>query len=206
MTEVPQDPYGGQPYYGQQPPAYPPGHYPQQPYYPQQGYPYAPPGYGYPPPYPQQLQRPGTATTSSVLAFVNGGLLIAAAMLLFAGASLISDIGDATQSDTTFSTAEFTIDGLVNLLAAGLLIGGGVTFAGRRVVGRTLIVAGGLIVVAAAIYWMVRFDGFGTTVFYGLLFTALAVLSMAMAYTATAKAWLAATPPPAPPMPYSPYG
>src|SRR6476661_9069052 len=200
MTESPQDPYGGQPYYGQQPPAYPPpGYYPPQGY-PQQGYPYAPQAYGYPQPYyPQQLRRPGTATTSSVLAFVNGGLLIAAAMLLFAGASLISDFGDATQSDTSFTTTEFTLDGLVNLLAAGLLIAGGVMFAGRRTTGRTLIVSGGLIVIAAAIYWMTRFDGFATTVFYGLLFTALAVLSIAMSYTATTKAWLTAAPPTQPP-------
>jgi uncharacterized membrane protein YcjF (UPF0283 family) len=139
-----------------------------------------------------------------VLAFVNGGLLIAAALLLFAGASVISDLGSAAQTDTTFTTTEFRLDALINLLAAGLLIAGGVALAGRKSTGRTMIAAGSVIVTAAAIYWMARFDAFATTVFYGLLFAALSVLSIAMAFTGSTKAWLAGkaavTPPP--PMPY----
>jgi hypothetical protein len=211
MTESPQDPYGGQPYYGQQPPpGYQPGYqqpgYPSPAYYPQPGYPYGPPPYGYPQIYqPPGPQRPGTATTASVLAFVNGGLLIAAALLLFAGASLISDFGNVTQSDTTYTTAEFTIDGFVNLLASGLLIAGGVMFAGRKPLGRTLLASGGAIVIALAIYWLTRFDAFATTIFYGLLFAALSVLSIAMAFTGSTKAWLAGEPP-ASPTPPSPYG
>ena len=215
MSESPQDPYGGQPYYGQQPPpGYQPGY--QQPgyqqpgspptgYYPQPGYPYGPPAYGYPQIYqPAGAQRPGTATTASVLAFVNGGLLIAAALLLFAGASVISDLGSATQTDTTFTTTEFRLDALINLLAAGLLIAGGVALAGRKSTGRTMIAVGSVIVVAAAIYWMTRFDAFSTTVFYGLLFAALSVLSIAMAFTGSTKAWLHGKAPaaPMPPMPY----
>jgi hypothetical protein len=202
MTESPQDPYGGQPYYGQQPP---PG-YPPPGYYPPAGYPYGPPAYGYPqgyppPYYPQPLQRPGTATTSSVLAFVNGGLLIAAALLLFVGASVVGDLQNSGQFDMTYTTTEFRIDAVVNLLAAGLLIAGGVLFAGRRTVGRTLIVAGGVIVIVAAIYWLVRFDAFATVVFYALLFSALAIIAIAMGYTAATKAWLSAAPP-AQPTPY----
>jgi hypothetical protein len=189
MTESPQDPYGGQPYYGQPPPAHPPPGY-----YPPPGYPYG--GYAYPQTYyPQQLQRPGTATAAAVLSFVTGGLLIAAALLLFAGASLVSDFGDVTQTNTTFTSTEFALDGLVNLVAAGLLIAGGVMFAGRRHTGRTLIVLGGAIVIAVSIYWIARFDGFATTVFYGLLFSALAVLAVSMAYTSATKAWLTAVPP-----------
>ncbi len=53
-----------------------------------------------------------------------------------------------------------------------------------------MIAVGGVIVIAAAIYWLTRFDVFATTVFYGLLFTALSVLSIAMAFTGSAKAWL----------------
>ncbi len=212
-TDSPQDPYGGRPYYGQQPPpgypppGYPPG-YPQPGYYQPAGYPYAPPGYAYPQPYyPLQLQRPGTATTACVLSFVNGGLLIAAALLLFAGASVISDLGSVTQTYTTFTTTEFRLDAVVNLLAAVLLIAGGVTLAGRRATGRTMICVGSVIVIGAAIYWMTRFDAFATTVFYGLLFAAMSVLSIAMAFTTATKAWLAAAPgaagpPSAAPAPY----
>jgi hypothetical protein len=196
MSETPEDPYAGQPYYG--PPATPPG-YPQQGYgqqygYPQQGYGYPSP---YPAPYPRAPARPGTVTASAVLAFVTGGLLIAASLLLFAGASVLHDLGNLDGTNTDPTTTEFTLDGVIDLVAAGLLIAGGVMLTGRKAAGRTLVCAGGGVVVVAAIYWLARFGSFSATIFYALLFGALAIIAMALGFSGTARAWLG-TPPAGP--------
>ncbi|HEY2298132.1 MAG TPA: hypothetical protein VGH43_10425 [Jatrophihabitans sp.] len=210
MTEqTPQDPYAGKPYYG--PPQQPYGQYPPQGYgqqYPQQyqSYPqqpgyspypqYAPYQYQpYPYPYQRPPDRPGTATTAAVLAFVAGGLLIVASLFLFAGASLINDLGDELNQSTGPATSELAIDGVINLIASGLLIAGGVMVAGRKLRGRNLLTTGSGIVVACSIYWLVRFDhSFGGTVFYAVLFSALVVISVSMAFTTTSRAWLTAAP------------
>lgn len=206
--ETPQDPYGGAPYSG--PPATPPG-YGQQGYpgY-QQGYPYGghqggyPPAYGppqpypygypYPPPYPGYVPprpgRPSSVTASAVLAFVLGGLLIAAALLLFAGASFLNDLGNSSTTDTDAASTEFTVDGFINLVAGGLLITGGVMIMGRNRTGRTMISTAAVIVLGAAIYWVVRYGGYGGIVIYAMLFSALAVISISMAFTGTARHWL----------------
>lgn len=204
MSETPQDPYGGQPYYGQ--PQYPQQPYPGQQYpqqYPQQQYgqPYGYPqpyGYTYQYPPPAGDRRPGTATTASVLSFVAGGLLIAAALLLFAGASLLNGLDTQDGVNVLFSPAEFTVDAVINLICAALLITGGVLYAGRRPLGRTLVTIAAAIVVACAIYWITRFSV--ASIFYALIFSALVVVAVAMAYTAGARAWLAGT------KPASPYG
>jgi len=202
--QTPQDPYAGQPYYG--PPQQPSGQYPAQypqpypPQYQQQPYPgypqYAPYQHQpYPYAYPRPPGRPGTATAAAVLAFVAGGCLIVAALFLFAGASIINDIGSTLNQNTDPTTSELTIDGIINLIAAALLIAGGVMLTGRKVLGRTMLSIGSGIVVACSIYWLLRFNSFGATVFYALLFGALVVIAVCMAFTTTSRAWLAAAQP-----------
>jgi hypothetical protein len=126
---------------------------------------------------------------------VAAGFLIVAALFLFAGASLVNDFGNAVDQNTGSTSSELTIDGMVNMMAAVLLIAGGVMLTGRKPLGRTLLTVGSGIVLACSIYWLVRFDSFGGgIVFYALLFGALAVLAVCMAYTTTSRAWLAAAP------------
>ena len=201
---------------GEQPgmPAYqgpPPTGDPSQPLYPAQptypyGYPQAP-GYGYPPGpypayppyppvgYPMQLgpRRPGTATAAGVLAFVNGGLLILAGALLLFGGSIASDIEDSTNSSTHVGT-ELVLDGLVNFLAAGLLIAGGVALMGRKPSGRTMMGIGGGIVLASTVYWLVRFDKLPTSGFvtWAVIFAALTVVGLALVATRAVTEWLRA--------------
>jgi hypothetical protein len=223
MTDqTPQDPYAGQPYYGQQPYGQPeygqPDYnrpqygqsgqqpYGQQPYgqpygqqqysgypppqgYPPPGYPYAyPPGYGQRPP-----GRPGSATAAAVLAYVAGGLLILAALILFSSADFANSLGNDLNTDTSSTTSELAVDGVINLIAAGLLIAGAVMLAGRKPRGRLLLATGTGIVVACAIYWITRFNAYGGTVFFALLFSALVVVGLALAHTAAARQWLSAT-------------
>jgi hypothetical protein len=232
MTDnEPQDPYAGQPYQPYPPPGNPPpaGGYPQSGYpqsgYPQSGYPgypppnpgyapqgYPPPGYpGYPPPGypypPARPGRPGSATAAAVIAFVAAGLLIIAAIFLFSGASATNDFGNDFNSDTSSATAELSFDGVVNLVAATLLIVGGVILTGRKAKGRTMIAVATAIVIAAAIYWMVRTSGsYGGTVFFALVFAALVIIAVSLASTSTTRAWLAGQQAAAPTAPPGYYG
>jgi hypothetical protein len=189
----------GQPYpqqgYAQQP-GYPQA-YGQQPYpqpgygYPQQGYPQGYP-YAYPPPPYQPLgpRRPGSATTAAVLGYVAGGLLIFAAVLLFSGANIARDIGDALNQSTGSLTTELTLDGIINILAGGLLIAGSVMLSGGKLSGRQLYAVGAGIVIASSIYWIARFQDWGGSIFFALVFGALAVVGLSMAYTSASRGWL----------------
>lgn len=216
MTEdEPQDPYAGQPYqpYPVSPPApgqpgYPPAGYAGQTGYPPAGYPQQPgqPGYGhypaYPPypygPYPYQTQpgsrRPGSATTAAVLAWVAGGLLILAGLVLFSGASHANDFGNEFNGDRSPATSELAVGGFVNLVAAGLLISGGVMLSARKTAGRSLIAAGTVVVIVAAIYWVIRAYSYGGTVFFAMTYGALVVIGLSLAYTSTTREWLATSP------------
>jgi hypothetical protein len=169
---------------GYVPPEGPPEGDPQYPYYPPNyGY-----GYGYYA-YPQPEQRPSSVTTAAVLAFIVGGLLLLAGIVLFSGASLVSSLDDV--EGTGSFTAELALDGFLDLLAAGLLIGGGTLLMGRQAYGRALYGVGAAIVVVESVYWMVRWTGDTRPfVLYALLFGALAVIGTWLAWTRTASTWL----------------
>jgi hypothetical protein len=211
VTRPGDDPNAGSGYTGPPPTAnHDPGLYPQPggpyayPYLPQPGY-GPPPGYGYPAPgygYPPPGdRRPGPLTAAAVLGYINAGLLILAAMILFSGASLISDLSDQDSTlDPGSITAELTFDGFLNLFAGGLLIAGAVLMSTRRAAGRTLYSAGGAIVLIEVIYWLVRWgdlvQNVSDLVPYVLLFTALAVIGLSLAWTAQGTRWLRVNPTP----------
>jgi hypothetical protein len=191
---------------------YPAGQYPQYPAYGQQPYgqPYAPapygapPGYGYPPPgygyppypaAPTGPRRPGLVMAASVLGYVNAGLLLLAGVLLFFGAAVVSDLEDVAGSNTSYDT-EFALDGIVNFVAAGLVIAGAVMLTGRKPVGRILLAVGNGIVVASCVYWLVRmnsdrFDGAGDGwAVWTAVFGALAILTLAFSFVSDVTRWL----------------
>jgi hypothetical protein len=190
-------PGGANPGPGYPPPAYPIAGYPGQPYAPAPGY---PPGYpgGYPgTPYPTGYgwtpidPRPGTVLGASILAYINSGLLILSGSLLLFGAAVIHDIDKATRSHTGYGT-ELAFDGVLNLIAGGLLIAGGVALSNRRTSGRIMLTVGSVIVLAECVYWLTRFSDtdFSGRVVYVLLFGALAVISVALSWTPAVTAWL----------------
>lgn len=183
-------PYGAQGFPpGQQPGAgYPPVPYPG-------GYPQ---GYGYPPPYgfPRQpgSDRPGLVLASSVLAYINAGLLILAGALVLFGVSVVHDLERTFNSDSGIGS-EFVVAGIANLVAGGLLIAGSVNFSNRSNTGRILASVGNVIVLGAAVFWMTQFndeydngdDGF---LFWGVLFVTLSVLTLAFSFVPTVNKWL----------------
>lgn len=176
--------------YGAQPPQYgPPAQYGSVPHgqYP------APPGYnayGYPAP---QGERPGQTTASSVLAYVLAGILIFSGIGLLFGASAVNSVGDAFNNDTSNATAELAFDGIIDLVAGGLLIGGGILLSGRQRRGRALLVSGAAITLADAVYWLIR--GGAGAIFVVLVFVTLAVLAIVFALSSQTTAWLNGAPP-----------
>ena len=95
---------------------------------------------------------------SAVLAFIDAGLLILSGALLLFGASVAASIADSLGDSSSSYTAEFAFDGVLDLVAGGLLIAGGVNLLGGRLIGRTLLTVGGAIVLVEGIYWPARFD------------------------------------------------
>ena len=183
-----EQPQYGQPQYPQ--PQYGQPQYPQpqygQPQYGQPGYPmpgYQLPGYGGPP-------RPGGLTAAAVLAYVAAGLLIFAGILLFFGASVINsfDTIDGGTASGGMLTAELAFDGLLNLLSGGLLISGAVMFTGGRANGRVLMSIGSGIVIVESIYWALRTGGDGVA--WSVLFAAIVIVALSLAWTAGATRWL----------------
>lgn len=198
--EPPQGGYQGPPATGQYPPEprYPsgPAAAPGSPY--PAANPYAqvaPYGYGYPPGYapgyPAGNGRPGTIIAAAVLGYVTAGLLILSGSLLVFGASIVSDVERAAGSFTDYGT-ELALDGLLNMVAAGLLIAGAVMMTGRKANGRTLLSVGGAIVLAETLYWLIRFSGLSADgfIFYAVLFAALSVIALSLAWTPGGSAWL----------------
>jgi hypothetical protein len=185
---------------GYQPPGYPPGYpapgYPA-PGYPAPGYPapgYPAPGYPrYPAGYVSGPARPGTAIGAAVLGYISAGLLVLAGSLLLFGASFVSDVETAAGSGTDYGS-ELALDGFVNMIAAGLLIAGGVMLTGRNPNGRIMFSIGSGLVIAETLYWLVRFDGFTATGFvvYSVLFGALTVVGLGLAWAPGVSSWIGA--------------
>lgn len=169
-------PYAGPPQSGQ--------------YFPAPGPP-APPPPGYPGSYPPPWDtgQPPGISAASVLAYIDAGLLILTGLLLFAGASAVDSWNNAFGTHDNGITTELVIDGLVNLLSAGLQIAGGIMITGRSERGRTLLSAGCGLCVAAGVYWVLRVHDAGVTI-WTILFVALPVIALSLVWTPAATEWL----------------
>lgn len=151
---------------------------------------YPAPGYGGYPGYPGPgPTRPGQVLAAAVLGYIEAGLLIIAGLFLFAGASIVSDTTNALGAGGSGYTAEFVIDGVVDLACGGLLIAGAVMMTGRRPTGRMLFTVGGAVAIAAGVYWIVRFHDGGVAVWAGI-FMALPIIAIALLWTGGVSPWL----------------
>jgi len=187
------DPYGPPP--GHAPTGYTPTGYTPTGYAPAgygpPGYPPPAYGYAYPPPYSGPV-RPSQVLGASVLAYILGGLLVLAGLLLIFGASVSSSMGDSFDADTGSITAELAFDGVVDFVAAGLLIAGGVSLTGGRAGGRTLLAIGAGITLVASIYLLVRSSGAAGAGAYVFVFDALAVIALCLVVSGPVSQWLRA--------------
>ena len=172
-----QPPNAGQPYPGQQQYA---------------GYPPFPPQY----PYAREV-RPGMAVASAVLGFINAGLLIIASIVLFATAATIDSVtnGNSDFFDFGDAVAEITTDGVLDLIAAALMIVGAIQLLGRKPIGLVLTLVSSGLTVAYAIYWLVRTSVNPGALSTAILFMAIAVIAAALAIPPSVRTWLNRTAP-----------
>ncbi len=113
--------------------------------------------YGYPPyGYPMQRGpvRPGGATASAVLMFIQAAVVLISTFYVLFFASLAGGASAVGVSQADSLETEFTIIGILQLVSVGLLIFGGVQLLGGsgRIV--TIIACGAQL--ALVLYWMIR--------------------------------------------------
>jgi hypothetical protein len=192
--------YGQQGYeqqgYGQQPAGYGQQAYPQQPAY---GQPppaggYQQPGFAQPGGYPQQAfgaptaaPRPGSITAAAVLAFVQGGrVVIASIIVLGAGASVMSSGFNEVGSVGTW----FTILAILGLACGALLIvGGAKAFSGNL----NLLTIGCAVSLVLSLGWLIfsMSNGldFGMALIWPLIFAVLPAIAIGMAMSGNSQTW-----------------
>lgn len=141
----------------------------------------------------QPEPRPASVTAAATLGWITAGLLLLAAGLLFFGAAFLHGIEAGSPAATDGYIAEFTFDAIVDVVAAGLLIAGGVGLTSRNATGRLLLSGGAAIVVVEAVYWLARWTSRtdGGVVGYAVLFAALAAASAGCGWTRPVSRWLA---------------
>jgi hypothetical protein len=163
-----------------------------------------PPGAPAPPPpgYPGSSgaapwydDRPPAIPAAGVLAYVDAGLLILAGLLLMVGASAVDSWNNAFGSHDNSITAELAIDGLINMVAAGLQISGGIMIAGRSEGGRVLLTVGGGLCIAAGLYWVLRVHDVGVVI-WAIVFVTLPIVGLSLAWSPAATDWLRGKTPP----------
>jgi hypothetical protein len=131
---------------------------------------------------------------AAVVGWAGAALLVLAAVLLFFGAAFVRDF-DA--GGGPFYATEFTVDGILNVLAAAVLVVGAAQLMSRSTAGRLLLSGGAAYVLTAAVYWLVRWAGRtgGAVIGYAVIFAAVAVVALALAWARDASRWLAGKPP-----------
>ena len=177
--------------------AYPPAGY-QAPYPPPYqapfpaapGYPMMYPGY---PMAPVKPRRPGAATGSAVLAFVQSGLNIIGGFVLFGGGSALTNEYRYGYDDSSYplvSAQSLTILGIGALVSGGLLIAGGATLLGRRT---ALLIIGTLLSLGISAYIAVAISGIryvGFALWAPLTYAVLPIISLCLLFGSDIRRWL----------------
>jgi hypothetical protein len=113
-------------------------------------------------------------------------------VVLFSSARFVHDLGTAWSADSRSVTNELSLDGVIDLCAAALLIPGGAMLLGGKAIGQSLVAIGSVVVVAATVYWVIRAQAdYSGTIVFACLFGGLAVVSISLAYAPTSRAWIA---------------
>ena len=105
----------------------------------------------YPAPGGRQRGRPGQVVAAAVLSYVEAGFLLLTGLILFSGSSAVSDWSNHNDRDHLGWGAQFAVAGLGDIVAAGLLIVGGVVFTAGKRLGRTLLAVGLAVCVVEAV-------------------------------------------------------
>jgi hypothetical protein len=137
-------------------------------------------------------ERPGAVITAAVLSLITAGLLlITGFVVIFAASSL--ETAETTVENSQRTTL-FVGAGLVNVIAAALLIIGGVALLSRSRAGRSAVVVGTLLCLALGAFWLTEDSSDGGIVVWLFIFCAPALLAGLLACTARVTSWLGPAP------------
>jgi hypothetical protein len=196
---LPAQQFPAQQFPAQQVPAQPYLPYPTQQYPPPQAYaplgypaPYGAPGYSlYPDPGAAGRGRPGQVIATAVLGYVEAGWLIMTALVLFTGSSAVSSWSDSGSGDDHGWGLQFALAGLGDIVAAGLLIAGGVVFSSGKRAGRTLAAAGLAVCVGEALFWIIRLsDSSGGVVPWAVFYLVMPIVGTSLSFAGQVSRWL----------------
>jgi len=169
---------------------------------------YAPPATGYAPvdwnttgysaPYGgwtgagRPVERPGEAVAAAVLSLVVAALLlITGFVVIFAASSLEND----PDTDPSQRTTLFVFAGLVNVIAAAILIVGGVLLLSRSKSARATIVSGTTLCLALGVFWLANDQGDSGIVVWLLIFCVPVIIATLLSASTRITIWLRSAPP-----------
>jgi hypothetical protein len=139
--------------------------------------------------------RPGQAVAAAVLSYIEAGLLILTGLILFSGSSAVSDWSSSNEGNDYGWAAQFALAGLGDVVAAGLLIAGGVAFTGGKQVGRTLLAVGLAVCVVEAILWISwLYDSSGASFVWAAFYLVMPIIATSMSYAGSVSRWLGNAP------------
>jgi hypothetical protein len=200
----------GQPVYQPTGPAGYPGGYPGQPGYPAVYPGYVQPGYGVVPMYgvpmiPQGPTRPGAATASAVLQFIQSAFVLIGGIYTIIAASLVQAISDAARASDYYYSDYTGLDRVLSsyktsiivvavatIVAGGLLIAGGVTLLGRKA---TITWIGCILSLGISVYWVVIITQIGSVansfLWLPIIYAILPIIALALALAGGTRSWAA---------------
>jgi len=139
------------------------------------------------------IPRPGTATTASVLAFIQAGITLIPTVIFLAGL-LGAEGGSGSDAALGWTVVIF------QLIGAVLLIVGGVQLLGGK--SRAMIVAGAAVELACSLFWIIRIAaidsqgldvidaGKGVIIGFAIFFAIMPTISLVMALGGTTTQFL----------------
>ncbi|MDQ3576073.1 MAG: hypothetical protein M3443_00380 [Actinomycetota bacterium] len=133
--------------------------------------------------------RPGAATASAVLMFIQAAVVLFSTFYVLFFASLAGSASAAGVSEADSYETEFTIIGILQLVSVGLLIFGGVQLLSGNRNGRVLTIVACGVQLAFVVYWMIRigslpdFNVDGSTFFFvvPLIYAVLPLVALPLA-------------------------
>jgi len=139
------------------------------------------------PPAGYSQQRPGAVAGATVISVAMAGvLLITGFIVIFAASSL----GTSDAVESTANVTPFVVAGLLNVVAAALLIIGGVLLLGRAAASRMAIGAATVLCIALAIFWLANDQNDNGIIIWLFIFCVPVITATLLATTASVTQWL----------------
>lgn len=137
-------------------------------------------------------ERPGEAVAAAVLSLIVAALLLITGFVVIFAASSLETAPDA---DPSQRTTLFVFAGLVNVIAAAILIVGAVLLLSRSKSARATIASGTLLCLALGVFWLANDQGDSGIVVWLVIFCVPVVIASLLSASTRITFWLRTAPP-----------